>query len=313
MNQTIEMQTYIAVIEAGSITSAAKRLGITKSVVSQRIQQLEQRLATALIHRGRMMLITEAGQQFYEQSIKILAELNHLEESIRSGTDSLRGNFRLAVPQAFNIQYLAAYLAEFMQMYPELKLDVESTDAFVNLNNGNYDAAIRLGELPDSNLISQSIAPNTHYLCASPDYLKKYGIPTHPKELFRHQGLLYLAREAHGMWQLSINGEKEFFRISSYLRSDSGHQLLEAAKKGLGIAILPGFLVSEAICQQQLSVILPEFSPVGGNISVVYRMSNRASPKIQALVNFLSEKISYPPSWDIAIQNQQQSRSIDGS
>ncbi|WP_123775933.1 LysR family transcriptional regulator [Acinetobacter sp. BIGb0102] len=302
MNQIIEMQTYIAVIEAGSITNAAKRLGITKSVVSQRIQQLEQRLATALIHRGRTMQCTDAGQEFYQQSIKILAELSHLEESISAHHDHLRGNFRLSVPQGFSIRYLAADLAEFMKMYPDLKLDIESSDYFVNLNNGNYDVAIRMGELPDSNLISQTIAENRHYICASPDYLQTHGTPTHPNELFRHRGLLYLPREPHGMWQLPVDGERAFFRISPYMRSDSGHQLLEAAKLGLGIAILPGFLAADAICQQQLKVILPAFSPSGGNISVVYRVSNRASPKIQALVQFLSKKIGHTPSWDIAIQ-----------
>ncbi|WP_433847434.1 LysR family transcriptional regulator [Acinetobacter proteolyticus] len=302
MNQIVEMQTFIAVVEAGSITHAAKRLGITKSVVSQRIQQLEQRLSAALIHRGRSMLLTEVGQEFYQQSSKILAELSDLEESISARHEHLSGSFRLSVPQAFNIQYLAPYLAEFMQLYPELKLDIESSDHFVNLNNGHYDAAIRMGELPDSNLISQTIAPNHHYICASPDYLQVYGRPTHPNELLRHRGLLYLSREPHAMWQLPVAGKKAFFRISPYLRTDSGHQLLEAAKLGLGIAILPSFLAADAICQQQLEVILPEFSPSGGNISVVYRMSNRASPKIQALVDFLSRKIGHPTPWDSQIQ-----------
>ncbi|TVT78917.1 MULTISPECIES: LysR family transcriptional regulator [Acinetobacter] len=303
MNQIVEMQTYIAVVEAGSITNAAKRLGITKSVVSQRIQQLEQRLSAALIHRGRSMLLTEAGQEFYQQSSKILAELSELEESISARHDHIGGSFRLSVPQAFNIQYLAPYLAEFMQLYPELKLDIESSDQFVNLNNGHYDAAIRMGELADSNLISQTVAQNHHYICASPDYLKEYGMPTHPNELLRHRGLLYLSREPHGMWQLPVGGKKAFFRISPYLRTDSGHQLLAAAKRGLGIAILPSFLAAEAICQKQLKVILSEFSPSGGNISVVYRLSNRASPKIQALVDFLSTKIGHPAPWDSQIQN----------
>lgn len=296
------MNTYIAIIEAGSITEAAKRLGTTKSVISLRMQQLEKRLGVSLINRGRVFTLTDAGQEFYQRSIHLLNELNEIEESVRSTHLSLTGSLRIAVPSAFSINFLAPYLAEFMTTYPELNLDIESTDNYVNLHEENYDIAIRMGQLVDSELISRTIAPNNHYVCASPEYLNKFGIPQHPQELVHHKGLLYLAREPHGIWQLPVDGHYQSFRIQSIMRTDSAHQLFEAAKAGLGLAILPGFIAAPAICKKSLKVVLSEFSPSGGQISAVYRASKRASPKIHQLINFLIEKIGNPPSWESDIQ-----------
>lgn len=303
MNKFIEMETYIAIVEAGSITKAAKRIGTTKSVISLRMQQLEKRLGASLVNRGRTMTLTDAGQEFYHNSIQLLSELTEIEDTVRTTHTSLTGTLRIAVPMAFSIQYLAPLFAEFMQRHPHLNLDIESTDQYVNLNAENYDLAIRMGQLADSRLVSKTIANNDHYICGSPKYLQQYGIPKHPIELQNHQGLLYISREPHGMWQLPINGQYQSFRIQSYMRTDSAHQLLEAAKAGLGLAILPGFIAAQAICDKELNVVLAPFSPSGGHISAVYRTSKRASPKIHQLVNFLIEKIGNPPSWELDIQH----------
>ncbi|MGG2096185.1 LysR family transcriptional regulator [Acinetobacter haemolyticus] len=303
MNKINEMQTYVAIVEAGSITEASKRIGITKSVISLRMRQLETRLGVSLISRGRIMTLTDAGREFYQRSIKLLTELSEIEESVKSIHLSLTGSLRMAVPMAFSINYLAPYLAEFMKIHPELHLDIESTDSFVNLNENNYDIAIRMGQLSDSDLISKVITQNNHYICASPDYLSRFGIPQHPNELYHHYGLLYMAREPHGMWQLPVNDQYQSFRIQTAMRTDSGHQLLEAAKAGLGLAILPGFIAAPSIVNQSLKVVLPEFSPSGGNISVVYKRAQRASPKIHAISDFLIGKIGNPPKWELDISN----------
>lgn len=302
MNQIIEMQTYIAIVEAGSITEAAKRIGTTKSVISQRMQQLEKRLGIPLINRGRIMTLTDAGHEYYRRSVNMLAELTEMEESVRSTHFSLTGTLRIAAPMAFSMNYLAPYLAEFMKIYPDLRLDIDSTDNFVNLNEQNYDVAIRMGQLSDSSLICKVIAPNNHYICASSEYLHKFGLPKHPNDLSHHRGLLYMAREPHGMWQLPINGQEQSFRIQTYMRTDSGYHLLEAAKAGLGLAILPGFIAAPAICNRDLQIVLSNFSPSGGNISAVYQTSRRASPKIHAISNFLIEKIGNPPQWEVDIK-----------
>ncbi|EPK9867434.1 substrate binding domain-containing protein [Serratia marcescens] len=213
----------------------------------------------------------------------------------------LQGPLRLTAPMAFSIRYLAPLLSAFMEQYPNLNLDVEYSDRLANLNQENFDVAIRIGALADSDLIAQRICANRHLICASPTYLARQGTPTHPQHLQQHQGLLYIHREPTGMLQLPIEGEIRSFRIGKRLRTDNAFHLLAAAKAGLGLAILPAFIAADAIRAGELRIVLAAYSPDGGDISAVYRRSKRASPKIKALVDFLSEHIGPTPSWETAL------------
>jgi transposase-like protein len=168
MNQFQEMATYIAVVEAANISAAARRLGTTKSVVSRRIQQLETRLGTVLFERGKTLGLTDAGHLFYQRAVLILSEVSDAEESVRTLHGQLQGPLRLTAPMAFSIRYLAPLLSTFMAQYPSLNLDVEYSDRLANLNQENFDVAIRIGPLADSDLIAQRICANRHLICASP-------------------------------------------------------------------------------------------------------------------------------------------------
>lgn len=301
MNQFQEMATYIAVVEATNISAAARRLGTTKSVVSRRIQQLESRLGIVLFERGKQLGLTDAGQTFYHRSVQLLADLAQTEEAVRTEHTSLHGRLRLTAPMAFSVHYLAPLLAEFMLQYPLVQLDAEYSDSYANLHQENYDIAIRIGPLPDSELVAQRICTNRHLICASPAYLARRGTPTDPNQLYQHDGLLYIQREPNGMLQLPVNGHIQSFRIGRRLRTDNAFHLLAAAKAGLGLAILPAFMAVDAVAAGDLQIVLPAYSPDGGDISAVYRRSKRASPKIQALTRFLSEHIGQPPRWELAI------------
>ena len=168
MNQFQEMATYIAVVEAANISAAARRLGTTKSVVSKRIQQLETRLGVVLFERGKTLGLTDAGHLFYQRAVLILSEVSDAEESVRTLHGQLQGPLRLTAPMAFSIRYLAPLLSAFMEQYPNLNLDVEYSDRLANLNQENFDVAIRIGALADSDLIAQRICVNRHLICASP-------------------------------------------------------------------------------------------------------------------------------------------------
>lgn len=183
MNQFQEMATYIAVVEAANISAAARRLGTTKSVVSRRIQQLETRLGTVLFERGKTLGLTDAGHLFYQRAVLILSEVSDAEESVRTLHGQLQGPLRLTAPMAFSIRYLAPLLSTFMAQYPSLNLDVEYSDRLANLNQENFDVAIRIGPLADSDLIAQRICANRHLICASPAYLAQKGTPMHPQHL----------------------------------------------------------------------------------------------------------------------------------
>ncbi|WP_285355245.1 LysR family transcriptional regulator [Pseudomonas sp. lyk4-R2A-10] len=298
MNKLCEMQSFVMVVDTGSITEAARQLGTAKSMVSQRIAQLEKRLGSIVLERGRQARLTEAGEVFYRYCVRILSEVEEAEDAVLAFQSSLRGSLRLAAPMAFSIRYLTPILSSFAVRYPELRLDIEFDDRHVNLHEERYDAAIRIGELPDSSLVAKTITANRHIICASPDYLATHGTPQTPQELSEHFAMLYVNREPHGMWTLPVNNALESFRVRCRMRTNNGHQLMEAAKAGMGLAILPTFLAAQAIVDGELQEVLAPYAPRGGNISAVYRRSQRASPKLQALTDFLCEQIGNPPVWE---------------
>ncbi|NHZ96320.1 LysR family transcriptional regulator [Massilia sp. CCM 8734] len=302
MNKFVEMQLFVTVVDAGSMTEAARRLGTPKSVVSERLQQLERRLGIALLVRGRKMGITDPGQIFYAHCVRILAQVCEAEDAVLDAQASMRGQLRVAAPMAASVRYLGPMLAAFAARYPDLRMELDLSDRYVNMHDENYDVAIRMGNLQDSTLVARPITINRHLVCASPAYLAARGMPLHPDQLGEHDGLLYGNREPQGTWQLQVNGKVESFRIRNRLCTDSGHQLLEAAKAGLGLAILPTFLAADAIAANELRIVMPAFSPSGGVVSAIYRQSHRASPKIRTLVNFLAEQIGDPPVWEQQIR-----------
>ncbi|WP_230942482.1 LysR family transcriptional regulator [Burkholderia stagnalis] len=301
MNKFSDMSTFVAVVESGSFSEAARRLGTTKSIVSQRVQRLEKRLDCPLLKRGRPLQLTEPGARFFERSRHLLQELERIEDDVHEAGASLSGTLRLAVPVTFITRQLAPLLSRFSAKYPALCIDVEADDRLSNLHDGRFDAAIRIGPLADSSLVARSLAGNHHLVCASPAYLAQRGVPAHPDDLARHDGLIYLNREPNGMWCLPVDGEPKSFRIGTRMRTDSGHQLLAGAIAGLGLAILPTFLASDALLSGELVPVLSGYAPPGGHVSVVYRKSIRTSPRIHALLDFLTDAIGRPASWDVPL------------
>ena len=271
MNKFAEMTTFVSVVDAHSFSEAARRLGTTKSQVSQRIQQLERRLGRVLLNRTRPLSLTDPGRTYYEHACRLLQELEQAEASVLDADDDLRGQLRLSAPLAFTPRYLAPLLARFAERHPQLRVDVQADDRFVNLQEPRFDMALRMGRLDDSCLVARPITANRHLLCASPDYLARHGVPQHPEELQAHDGLVYYNREPGGMLCLPVDGEPASFRIRVRMRTDSGHQLLEGARAGLGLAILPSFLAADALLAGELLPVLPGYSPDGGQVSVVYR------------------------------------------
>ncbi|KUY99854.1 MULTISPECIES: LysR family transcriptional regulator [unclassified Burkholderia] len=301
MNKFSDMSTFVAVVEAGSFSEAARRLGTTKSIVSQRIQQLEKRLGCALLKRGRQLQLTEPGHGFFEQSRQLLKDLERIEEAVQEAGASLHGTLRLVVPAAFVTHRLAPLLARFAAKYPALCVDIEAEDRLSNLQDGHFDVAIRIGKLADSNLVARTLTANHHLICASPAYLARRGVPAHPGDLLEHDGLIYLNREPNGMWSLPLDGARQSFRIRIRMRTDSGHQLLAGALAGLGLAILPTFLAADALIAGELVPVLSDYTPAGGQISALYRKTIRTPPKVQALIQFLTDEIGQPASWDAAL------------
>lgn len=301
MNKLVEMSTFVAVVDAGSLAGGARRLGTSKSVVSARLAALEARLKVALFNRDRQLQVNEAGLGFYEHCVAILDSVASAEDSMQSSYSGFSGNLRIATPMVLGLRYLSPILTEFAFAHPDLRLDIHASDDFVNPLDESFDLIIRAGRIPDSAVVAKPLVPNRHVICASPEYLYRKGVPAHPNDLIDHDGLFYSLSQNEHFWSLPAENGMQRFSIKSRLRSDSGFQLLDAAKAGLGLTIMPTFLASDALVAGELQTVLPKYAPQGSVISVIFKPSKRGSKQINALVKLLAVRLGDPPVWDAVL------------
>ncbi len=306
MIQTGDMAAFVAVVETASFTEAARRLTTTKSVISRRVSDLERELGAPLLERdARSVRVTEVGAVYYAKCVRILESIGAATDFVAGFNGLVRGRLRVALPESFNSALIAPLLNEFAERYPEVLLDIQADDEYVNLGDSHFDVAIRVGRLGDANLIARPLASFRQWLCASPAYLQAHGVPQSPIDLAEHHGLIDASDESHGGWQLWVNGEARSCQVRERIRSNSSEQLISAACAGLGIVRASSILAADAIVSGRLRIVLPEFAPPASQISIVYPRSRRASQKVQALLSFLSERITVVASWDERIAQAQ--------
>ena len=302
MNRLLSLESVVAAVEAGSISAAAERLGTTKSNVSRRIAELEVHLGTRLLHRNpRRLSMTDTGSEFIDQVQRLLGELKQAEERVIDQASTPRGRLRIACSASFGRLHLKSILAKLMHAHPGLTIDLDLEERPGDLATQGHDCAIRLGPLQDSSLIARKIAPNRHVICASPDYLQRRGMPRGPDDLKEHDGLHSSLREPNSMWQMALGEQSGTYRVNTRMRCNGREILQEAALAGLGLAILPTFMVAGHIGTGMLQVVLPEWSLPGGSLSVVYIRDRQPSVKLRALIDAMVAAFAPTPSWDLDI------------
>ena len=306
MIQTGDMAAFVAVVETASFTEAARRLTTTKSVISRRVSDLERELGAPLLDRdARSVRVTEVGAVYYAKCVRILESIGAATDFVAGFNGLIRGRLRVALPESFNNALIAPLLNEFAERYPDVLLDIQADDDYVNLGDSHFDVAIRVGRLGDANLIARPLASFRQWLCASPAYLRAHGVPQSPDDLAEHHGLIGASDEGHGGWQLWVNGEARNCQVRERVRSNSSEQLISAACAGLGIVRASSILAADAIVSGRLRLVLAEYAPPASQISIVYPKSRRASQKVQTLLSFLSERITELASWDDRIAQAQ--------
>lgn len=297
--QISDMAAFVAVVEMASFTEAGRRLGTTKSVISRRVSDLERELGAPLLDRSaRSVRTTEVGAVYYAKCVRILESIHAASDFVAGFNSLVRGRLRVAVPESFSDALIAPLLNEFAAHYPDVLLDIEADDQYVNLGDSHFDVAIRVGRLADSSLIARPLTTFRHWLCASPGYLQAYGVPRSPEDLAEHDGLIDVMGEAQGAWQLQVNGELRSVRVRERIRCNHATHLLSAACAGLGIVQAPSILAAGAIASGQLQLVLPELAPPPSQLSVVYPKSRKSSQKVQTLLAFLGERITPLADWD---------------
>jgi DNA-binding transcriptional LysR family regulator len=281
-----DIQAFVAVADAGGLTPAAGRLGVSKSIVSRRIARLEKSLKTQLLTRTtRGAALTEAGATFREHASRISAEADAARDAV-SPDGKVRGRLRVAMPLSFGPVHFAPVLAELASRHPELEIQASYSDRMVDLAAEGFDAAIRLGMLDDSSLVARRIASFGGRLVASPAYLQKHGTPRTPDDLLSHAAVNRINDE----WPLTHNGETIKVRPHARYTADNGAALVPAVLAGLGIALLPDFLINDHVASGAMVTLLPDYPMPEAGVYVVRPPGGGASCKVRVLIDIMVEK-----------------------
>lgn len=280
-----DLRTFVEVADAGGVTPASRRLGISKSMVSRRLVRLEAELSVQLLARTtRGAALTEAGATFREYAARVVAEIDLAKETVLPAGE-LRGRLRVAAPLSFGPTHFAPILADMASRHPELHIHSAYTDRFVDLIGEGYDCAIRVGMLPDSNLIARRIGPLIGKYVASPAYIKKHGSPETPEELVTHQALM----QGTETWLATVGDKVITMRPQGRFKADNGVALVAAAVAGIGIAALPNDLIQEHLDSGALVPVMPRYPIPEHGIYVVRPPGQHPSRKIRVLTEMLIE------------------------
>lgn len=291
MNEFDEMRVFIRIVETGNISKAADQLNIAKSAVSRRLTELESRLGVALINRTtRTHSLTEQGEVFFMRSKEILADVTELEADLRDKTKGLQGRIRMSVPNLYGTRFLEPLLLEFTKTHPDVFLDIDFADRFVNLIDEGFDLAIRIGYLSDSSLIAKKLVDYGGSLCASPEYLENYGMPTHPNDLTQgHVQILYKGDPER--WTFFVNGKSISVKVPAVMSSNNGEFIAQAAIQGRGLCLLPDFVGYYPLKDGRLISVLNEYiTNERLPAYAVYPGTRHLTKRVSALVDFLSDR-----------------------
>lgn len=291
MGKLETLQTFIAVVEAEGISSAANQLGLAKSAVSRRLQELESSLKTQLIYRStRSFSLTPEGSEFYKRCLGVIEDLNDAESRIKRHSNNLIGTLRVTAPMSFGILQMPPLIGQFLSIHRDLKIELDLNDRMVDIIAENFDVGIRISKFEDTALIGRKISAITHIAVASPSYLKKMGTPKFPADLSGHKGLVYSNKDPKDYWQFDSkkpHSKVDISKISCSLKINNGDALREAAISGLGIAILPAFIVNKAITDGKLKAILQDYQKTPVYLYAIYSSKKNISAKVAAFVEFL--------------------------
>lgn len=282
-----DIQAFVAVADAGGLSSAAQRLGVSKSIVSRRLARLEKSLGAQLLTRNtRGAALTEAGATFREHAARIAAEADAARDAL-SHDGTVRGRLRVALPLSFGATHFAPVLAMLAARYPELEVQASFSDRFVDMVAEGFDAAIRLGTLDDSsNLVARRIAPFGGLLVASREYVAKHGAPRTPDELLQHATV----NRINDDWPLMHEGKAlTIHPRNTRFTADNGAALVPAVLAGLGIALLPNFLVQEHLKSGGLVPVMPDYPMPEAGVYVVRPAGGSAPCKVRVLIDIMVE------------------------
>ena len=288
---------FVYVAEYESFTRAAKELGISTAQVSRQISALEKRLNIKLLYRTtRKVSLTEEGRVFYQHCRSVLDGLDAAEQAVSNLQSKPQGRIKLTAPVTYGEQQLLPLVNDFMMQYSDIEVTAFLSNQKIDLIEGGYDLAIRIGKLSDSTMMAKKLSHRTNFVCAAPSYLDTYGTPHALSELSQHNCLLGTRDYWHFIDtdpRASDAGKERNLRVSGSIQYNSGHSLVDAALKGLGIVQLPDYYVQKHLASGELISLLDDYREPEESIWAIYPHNRQLSPKIRLLVDYLAEHLAW--------------------
>lgn len=293
-----DMMLFLAVVDNKSFTAAAEQFNITKSVVSKRITRLEKHLGAQLLYRStRKLSLSESGQLLYDYCSQIKSNVEAAELAVTARTQEPRGILRVNCSASFGQLHLVPVVAEFMQKHPEVHVELLHGEVYEDLIESGVDVAIRFGDLPDSSLIAKRLTVRKMRVCASPAYIKRHGEPQHPSELSEHNCLTHRASAMGKEWRFREGKRELRVNVSGNFSASNSDTLEAAAVNGLGVVMLPGYMMTSDIQKGNLVSLLKDYCQEDIGIYAVFQQTRHLAPKVRAFVDFIYDRFSEESYW----------------
>lgn len=304
MDSLAGMRLFNQVVEDGSFTSAGKKLGLAPSSVSRQVSALEKQLGARLLNRTtRKVSLTEAGALYVERTRRILTEIDETNDAVGAMQAAPRGTLKLNVPVVFGRRYIVPNMPEFLALYPDVSIELNVTDHYVDLIEEGADLAIRIGGTSQLSFVARKLATMHRVLCASPAYLEKHGEPKHPNDLATHNCLRYRHRPGEVAWRFANDYGSYEIQVEGNFAANNAGSIASAAIAGMGLALLPVWMVGREIHRGQLKEVLPEYSAeiadFANEVFAVYPHARHLSAKVRAYIDFIAEKFKAEPEFQV--------------
>ncbi len=299
MDRLTSMRVFSAVAKNGSFSIAAKKLSISKAMVSKHIKSLENSLSVRLFNRTtRKLNLTDAGSSYYEKVNIILSEIDETESAISQLNSEPKGKLKVMAQPSFGAFHLSRALSLYLKKYTEVTVNLELSHRVPDLVEDNIDLAFQVGELNDSMYVSRRIASARRVICASPEYIKKNGMPKKPEDLLNHNCLIYMPRNDMGKWEFLDKGKGKKIKVTGDIQCNSGDALRVASIQSRGITQLPTYMVGLDIQAGRLQALLEDFEPEKQPIYAIYNHRKYISAKIKTFIDFIYDLYQPEPYWN---------------
>lgn len=286
------MSILIAAVDAGSLTAAARKLGLPLATVSRKISELEKHLEARLFQRaGRGLILTDTGTEYASSCRRILEDVAEAERAAAGEFHAPRGNLTITAPIVFGRLHVLPVIAEFLKTYPEINVRLIQSDRLVDLAEEHVDLAVRIGKLPDSSLVFRNIGTITRIVCASPHYIEERGAPGQPMDLPRHDCISFEGITSTENWSFTTGQSVESIPIHSRLVVNTAEVAIDAAIAGLGLTRVLSYQAREAIARGMLTTVLDDYEPDPWPVSLIYPSRGRIPQKVRVFLDFATSRL----------------------